>query len=313
MTTSAGAGGLGPLGPPPPRVHASALLGPTSTAARLLGHPGILLGGPRALLLQLAHPLVAAAVAAHSGFRSDPFARLLRTLSAMGTIAFASPERAGQAVGAVAATHSRITGRAEDGRPYSARDPRLAAWIHATLVDTALAVDQRWLGLLSGGQRAGFYVEMLALARPFGVREDGLPPDLGGFQDWFADQVVALEVGAQARAMAPEVLRPPLARAWGAWARPPERMVWASLAAVTGDLLPAELCLAYGLPRPAGARAAAVAGAAAVSRRLAPLVPTQARRPDTPTRVAAAITRQRPPPAPPSRPGAASVGPASRP
>ncbi len=40
----------------------------------------LLFGGGRALLLEVAHPLVAAGVADHSNFREDPFGRLQRTL-----------------------------------------------------------------------------------------------------------------------------------------------------------------------------------------------------------------------------------------
>ena len=37
-----------------------------------------MLGGGRALLMQVAHPLVAAGVAEHSGYREDPWKRLER-------------------------------------------------------------------------------------------------------------------------------------------------------------------------------------------------------------------------------------------
>src|SRR6185503_3372914 len=57
------------------------LYGPSSEAWRLNREAMLLLGaGPRALLLQLAHPLVAAGVADHSDFRADPWRRLQATL-----------------------------------------------------------------------------------------------------------------------------------------------------------------------------------------------------------------------------------------
>ncbi|MGH9074478.1 MAG: oxygenase MpaB family protein, partial [Acidimicrobiales bacterium] len=250
---------LGALGPPPPSVHPDAMLGPRSVAARLLGHPAVLLGGPRALLLQLAHPLVAAGVADHSDFHDAPFDRLLRTLSAMSTIAFSAPGRADAALEAVAATHRPVRGRAPDGRPYAAGDPRLAAWVHATLIDTALVVERRWLGRLTEGEQARFYRETLALARAFGVPDDGLPPDLAGFEAWMAAETAGLSVGERARAMGAEVLHPPLTRAWGPIGLPAERLAPPLLAAVTAELLPARLRRAYGLPEPGRPQRSALA------------------------------------------------------
>ncbi len=58
----------------------------------------LLLAGGRALLMQLAHPKIAAGVAEHSHFQEDPLARLYRTMSAMWSIVF--DERAGRARGA---------------------------------------------------------------------------------------------------------------------------------------------------------------------------------------------------------------------
>ena len=55
----------------------SGLYGPASEAWRLNREAMLLLGaGPRALLLQIAHPLVAAGVADHCDFRTDPWRRL---------------------------------------------------------------------------------------------------------------------------------------------------------------------------------------------------------------------------------------------
>ena len=43
----------------------------------------LMLGGPRALLMQAAHPLVAAGIVDHSRFRQDPWRRLARTMAAL--------------------------------------------------------------------------------------------------------------------------------------------------------------------------------------------------------------------------------------
>ncbi|MGH9129694.1 MAG: oxygenase MpaB family protein [Acidimicrobiales bacterium] len=273
---------LGALGPPPRTVHPDALLGPDSVAARLMLNPLTLLGGPRALLLQLAHPLVAAGVADHSNFQQAPFNRLLRTLSAIGTIGFADPETSQRALEALAGTHSSVRGRSPEGRAYSAGDPRLATWVHATIVDSYLLIDRLWLHQLTEAERAAFYVETLALGRAFGARvrageppgqpgggagqpggaglpgaragppgggagPDELPGDLAGFEAWMGARMGDLEVSEQARSMAPDVMRPPLSAVWRRLGPPAEHVAWPFMAAATAEMLPPHLCRAYRL------------------------------------------------------------------
>src|SRR5919197_1242574 len=57
----------------------------------------LLLGGGRALLMQVAHPLVAAGVAEHSDYRENPWARLFRTLDVTTRIVFGDAETSRQA------------------------------------------------------------------------------------------------------------------------------------------------------------------------------------------------------------------------
>ena len=92
----------------------------------------ILVGGGRALLMQIAHP-VAQGVAEHSEWRRDRFGRLLRTLRPMFAIVFGNAEELREAARGVNAVHRGVTGRG-----YDAVDPELLLWVHATLVDTAL-------------------------------------------------------------------------------------------------------------------------------------------------------------------------------
>ena len=99
-----------------------------------------LLGGGRALLMQIAHPAIAAAVAEHSSFRSDPLQRLLRTLRPTLAMAFGTPTQAGRAVAMINATHRRVTGPG-----YGATDPALLLWVLATLIDTSLLMHERFV------------------------------------------------------------------------------------------------------------------------------------------------------------------------
>src|SRR5438552_1035879 len=92
----------------------------------------LLLGGGRALLMQLAHPKVAAAVDEHSDFRSQPIRRLRRTIRMTMAIVFGDRETALAAARSVNQAHGRVRGEG-----YRALDPDLLRWVHATLVDSA--------------------------------------------------------------------------------------------------------------------------------------------------------------------------------
>src|SRR5947208_217115 len=114
---------------------------------RVSREPAVLFGGGCALLLEVAHPLVAAGVADHSDFRRDPFGRLQRTLAAITAITLEPRGTAIAAARAVARAHECVRGRLGEavgrfpaGTPYHGRDPDLVLWVWATLADTALAV-----------------------------------------------------------------------------------------------------------------------------------------------------------------------------
>jgi uncharacterized protein (DUF2236 family) len=64
---------------------------PGALIRRVNEEPVILLGAGRALLLQLAHPAVAAGVDEHSDFQHDPFKRLQGTLQAMYAMVWGPP------------------------------------------------------------------------------------------------------------------------------------------------------------------------------------------------------------------------------
>ena len=105
---------------------------------RVHADASMFVGGLRALLLQSLHPLAMAGVAGHSGYRSDPWGRLQRTSHFLATTTFGTVEHAQQAIGHVRDVHSRVRGRADDGRPYAASDPHLLDWVHLAEVDSFL-------------------------------------------------------------------------------------------------------------------------------------------------------------------------------
>lgn len=231
----------------------------------------LLLGGTRALLMQLAHPLVARGVADHSGFEADPFARLQRTLDASYTIIFGTEDQARRTARQVHHVHRRVKG---DG--YEANDPTLLLWVHSTLVDTALRIHARFLGPLHPSEAEEYYRQSMTVAALLGVPLELQPPDLAAFRAYVRHQVATLPVSDDARRLARSVLHPrvPL----GALVGEPLSLAVRNL---TAGLLPPPLRAAYGLSWDP-ARQVAFTSAAFAVRQLLPRVPGSLRRAEVP-------------------------------
>ena len=185
------------------------MFGPESEAWRLDREAMLLLGaGPRALLLQIAHPLVAAGVAEHSDFRADPWRRLDGTLRSYLRIIYGSTAAARAEIRRLNGLHRTITGEG-----YDARDPALSLWVHATLVDSTIVANDAWAGPVSRDRAARFYEETKRIARAFGVPDAVLPVDLAAFETYLDDQMAdggPVRVGDTARDLAEAILHPPL-------------------------------------------------------------------------------------------------------
>ena len=221
------------------------LFGPASVAWRLDREAALLLGaGPRALLLQLAHPAVAAGVAEHSDFRRDPWRRLDGTLRSYLRIVYGSTPAARAEIRRLNTLHRGI-----QGAGYTARDPALSLWVHATLIDSTLAANAAWAGPLPPADAERFYAEMRPIGAAFGIPDADNPADLAGFRA-YVDRMLGpdgpVHVDATARDLAEAILHPPLP---GVLARLPvptalyDWTLWPSL-----DLLPATVRAEYGFP-----------------------------------------------------------------
>jgi uncharacterized protein (DUF2236 family) len=193
------------------------LLNPNGVAWRVNREAAILMGGRRALLMQIAHPLVAAAVAEHSSFRQQPFARLRRTIETMFAIAFGTVEQANDAYRHIDSIHARVRGRlagAADGfatdAPYNARDPELLFWVHATLIDTATMVYRRFVGSLSVREEEELYEESKAVAHLFKIPDAIIPDTLDDFHEYMESMIEGgpVRVSETGRELARSILYP---------------------------------------------------------------------------------------------------------
>jgi len=102
--------------------------------------------------MQVAHPLVAAGVHAHSDYERNPWQRLARTMTALYSIVHGTRAEADRVAATCTPWHAHVCGRHGDRR-YTAFDPDLMMWVHATLVDTGLVnVPDRSWGASSAGR-----------------------------------------------------------------------------------------------------------------------------------------------------------------
>ena len=274
-----------PAATPAPAPHAG-LFGPDSVTWRVNREMVLLAAGGRALLLQVAHPLVAAGVEQHSNYQADPWGRLYRTLDLTTKIVFGDPETSGQASRRLQGVHRRVQGRSDENVSYDARDPALLTWVWATLVDSSLLVYTRYVQPLSPDEVERYYEEQKRFAHACGIPEGAYPADHAAFRAYWAGMVRdELRVTPAARAVADAVLHPklPVALRPAAWG--PLEL----LNLVTVGLLPPGLREGYGLEW--GPRRERVLGAStAAIRRALPLLPSLLRE-FPPARVAARRAR----------------------
>ena len=155
-----------------------AVLPEPSVARRVDRELFLLLGGTAALLMQVAHPLVAAGVEQHSAFTRDPIGRLGRTLNTTLAIVFAEPAQARAALRRIDRRHGPVRGTTADGREYDARDPELLLWVQTTLVLTSLRLYEAVAGPLRPAERDAYWDETKPVAELLGIPRDRQPATL---------------------------------------------------------------------------------------------------------------------------------------
>ena len=195
--------------------------GPASQMWRVNREAVLLGSGPAALLLQLAHPLVAEGVAAHSDFASDPFARLRRTLRTTLAVVFGDGPTAERAVRELNRVHARVRGPVSDplatattgARHYRALDPELLLWVQATLVIMSVRAYDRWVASISPADCERLWLESRATGQRLGLPLSASPGSWAELLAWFERQMAPggpVVVTPTARRLADSIVRPPL-------------------------------------------------------------------------------------------------------
>jgi uncharacterized protein (DUF2236 family) len=265
-----------------PTSNSDGYFGEDSMLRRVHRERVVVLSGPRALLMQAAHPLAVHGLLAHSSALDEPYERLARTAETMNTIAFGSRAEAERITGRVRTMHRRVRGRLPEpvgiypaGTPYRADDPQLLLWVLFSLVDSALVVYSRYVGSLSRDQQAAFWEDYKLVGRLFGLEQRDMPATLDDLDEYRARMLEGDEllVTEWARRRARKiVLAPPVPLL----ARP----LLETVNFVTVALLPDRIREQYGfssLP-PALVRKALVAGGADyLKRAVIPFLPSRVR------------------------------------
>ncbi|MET7767851.1 alpha/beta fold hydrolase [Nocardia sp. NPDC005366] len=256
-------------------------LGPDSVAWSVFGDLTFVLGASRRLLIDVAHPVVAAGVREFSVFETDPYGRAERTLDMIMGVVYGREDSLATAR-RLRELHREIKGTKPDGSRWSALNPEAFHWVHASLVH-GVYTQQKVLGR---GWRPGeierFYLEMRQVGRLYGVREQDMPPDWAAFTRWFeqmaATRLERSDMTDRVLAVVDSPKPPPVpvlrhGIVWNYTVRPVAGRV---LALITAGLLTPELRELLGVPWNRSRRLAFDA-LAAVSRNTVPRLPRSLR------------------------------------
>jgi uncharacterized protein (DUF2236 family) len=152
---------------------------------------------PRALVMDVAHPSVGAAVADHSAFQQRPVHRLWATSDAAMRLVFGEGAEPMSAARQIYRFHDHINGEGVAGR-YTAHDAALLLWVWATLVDSCDVAFTRWVRPYRRGEAESFYQDMCSFARFFGIADHLIPPDRAAFGDYLDHMLDDDRLGASA-------------------------------------------------------------------------------------------------------------------
>jgi uncharacterized protein (DUF2236 family) len=251
------------------------VFGPGAVIWRIDREAAVFLGAGRALLLQLAHPWVAAAIAQHSRSLTDPVGRFHRTFDIVFTMVLGTTDQALSAARRLHRRHAAIAGKLTEttdvfsgGSPYRANDIEALRWVHATLTETALLAYELVCAPLAIEDRERYYAEMRLFAGLFGIPQSALPQSWAGFTQYVEEMVGSdvLAVSSAARGIAAGLFAGPGTR----WHMP----FW--YRALNVSLMPARLRDAFELPYgPSEQRS--VGRALAVLRHVYPRLPARVR------------------------------------
>jgi uncharacterized protein (DUF2236 family) len=222
-------------------------LGPGAAAWYVSADSRFLLVSIRTLVLQVAHPMVGAAVAEHSVYKTDPYGRLWRTATSVIRQVFGGYRTAEEGQ-RLMQLHQDIKGVDGQGRRYSAMNPAAYVWVHASLFDAWRVFLRDYGPGLSRDQERQLFDEWRRVGLLIGCQDRLLPRDVPEFNAYFDEMLPTLENNEVVQDLLySSVKAPPLVPQFLMdWASRPLLLLQRSFVAET---LPSDLAERFGLSR----------------------------------------------------------------
>jgi uncharacterized protein (DUF2236 family) len=167
-------------------------LGPGAAAWYVSADTRFLLVSIRTLVLQVAHPMVGAAVGEHSVYKSDPYGRLWRTATSVIRQVFGGYRTAEEGE-RLLRLHQDIKGVDSRGRRYSAMNPAAYVWVHASLFDAWRLFLRDYGPGLTDAQEVRLFDEWRRVGLLIGCQDRLLPRSVEEFNAYFDEMLPTLE------------------------------------------------------------------------------------------------------------------------
>lgn len=161
-----------------------AALGPESLTWKYFGQWTGMLQGPWAGSMQNMHPQLGAAVQQHSIFFLERMPRLFRSVYPIGGVVF-DGDRAPRTGAQVRDYHIGIKGVDDQGRRYSALNPDVFYWAHATFFKSTLLAAEWVGGGLTEAQKRQLFDEHVTWYRMYGMSMRPVPASWEDFERYW--------------------------------------------------------------------------------------------------------------------------------
>jgi uncharacterized protein (DUF2236 family) len=192
------------------------LFGPHSVTWKLHREPVLLIGGLRSLYLQALHPRAVAAVAQNSGYRADPWGRLMRTSEYVGTVVYGSTEQVQAAGSRIRRIHARMAATdPRTGERFRIDEPDLLRWVHVAEVESFLTTARRAGLRLTTDEIDGYYTEQLRAAELVGLDPSTVPATAAEVAAYYEDMQPDLGLTKDSAEAALFLTVPPVPDNWG--------------------------------------------------------------------------------------------------
>lgn len=184
--------------------------------ARFLADSTPVIAGGRAILLQIADPVVAAGVRRHSDFARRPQQRLAHTLMYVYAVVIGSPDDAALATGFVNRAHTPVAGADDIDRQL---------WVAATLYDSALRAHEAFGDPVPSELAERVLDAYAPLGVALRVPASRWPASVAEFAAYWDGALASLRVSDDARGVVRDLLHPRFAPLWVRAAMPLVRIV----------------------------------------------------------------------------------------